>query len=74
MLFVLLIAIIVLFTVTTQYVEDDAYSTHHLACADYSFSIELHNFAEQEPSIPLHNHFVSKHTVIAMHNFYSGQG
>ena len=67
-------ACIVLATITNQYFEDNANSTHHLACADYSNSVPLFNHAAQEPSIPLHNHFISKQHTVAMFNFYSGQG
>lgn len=66
-------ACIVLATITNQYFEDEAQSTTHLACADYSCSVPLFNYAVQESQIPLHNHFVSKQVVVQLHNFWSGK-
>lgn len=66
-------ATVVLFVVVNQYFEDIATSTHHLACADYSCSIELHRFAEQEPQVPLHSPYISKQVIVPLHNPWSGK-
>jgi hypothetical protein len=65
-------ATVVLFVVVNQYFEDIATSTHHLACADYSCSIEFYNFPEQESQVPLHNPAQQK-AQIPLHNFWSGK-